>query len=74
MAISNEPEDLVKNFAKSNNLNYTVLLSKSALTAPYSYVNSIPSSFFIDSEGKIKFGTVGTLDLEAMKAIVEAKQ
>jgi peroxiredoxin len=74
LAISNEPEDLVKNFAKSNNLNYTVLLSISALSAPYSYVNSIPSSFFIDSEGKIKFGTVGTLDLEAMKAIVEAKQ
>jgi hypothetical protein len=59
---------------QNNNLNYTVLVSKSTLSEPYSLVTGIPSSFFINSEGKIKFGTMGTIDLNVMKAIVEASE
>jgi len=73
LAVSNEPEEKVKNFAENNNLNYTVLVLKSALPKPYSLVTGIPSSFFIDPEGNIKFGTMGTIDFEVMKAIVAAK-
>ncbi|MHC4266394.1 MAG: peroxiredoxin family protein [Planctomycetota bacterium] len=72
LAISNEQENVVKNFVSNNNLNYTVLVSKAALAAPYSHVNAIPSSFFVSPDGKIKFGTVGTIDLDAMKAIIQA--
>jgi peroxiredoxin len=74
LAISNESEEVVKNFVQNNNLNYTVLVSKSTLSEPYSLVTGIPSSFFINSEGKIKFGTMGTIDLNVMKAIVEASE
>jgi peroxiredoxin len=74
LAISNESEEVVKNFVQTNNLNYTVLISKSTLPEPYSLVTGIPSSFFINSEGKIKFGTMGTIDLNVMKAIVEASE
>ena len=73
LAVSNEREELVKNFAENNNLNYNVLVSKSVLPKPYSLVTGIPSSFFIDPEGNIKFGTMGTIDFEVMKAIVAAK-
>jgi peroxiredoxin len=74
LAISNESEEVIKNFVQTNNLNYTVLISKSTLPEPYSLVTGIPSSFFINSEGKIKFGTMGTIDLNVMKAIVEANE
>ncbi|MHC4292917.1 MAG: peroxiredoxin family protein [Planctomycetota bacterium] len=74
LAISNEPENVVKNFVSDNNLNYTVFATRAALPAPYSTVTGIPSSFFVDSEGKFKFGTVGTIDLNAMKAIIQADE
>jgi len=74
LAISNEPEDVVKNFLSSNNLNYTVFATQAVLPAPYSSVSAIPSSFFVNSEGKIKFGTMGTIDLNAMKAIIQADE
>ncbi|MHC4271606.1 MAG: peroxiredoxin family protein [Planctomycetota bacterium] len=74
LAISNEPEDVVKNFVSNNNLNYTVFATRAALPAPYNTVTGIPSSFFVDPEGKFKFGTVGTIDLNAMKAIIQAEE
>ena len=73
LAISNEKATRVKNFAADRKINYTVLLSQGNMPAPYSNVNSIPTSFFIDSEGKIKLATIGTLSLDSMKAILQAE-
>ena len=73
LAISNEDPSLVKKFAESQKINYTVLLAQKSLPEPYKAVNSIPSSFFIDAEGKIKLGTVGLISLEEIKSILQAK-
>lgn len=72
LAISNEDPAKVKKFAAEQKLNYTVLLGPRNMPSPYSLVNAIPSSFFIDSEGKIKLGTLGLMSLREMKAILQA--
>jgi thiol-disulfide isomerase/thioredoxin len=67
--------EIVKNFvAQNKEMNYTVFsVSSSEMPAPYNLVNSIPCSFFIDSQGKIKLATLGLLALDDMKAILAAK-
>ncbi|MHC4132097.1 MAG: peroxiredoxin family protein [Planctomycetota bacterium] len=74
LAISSESEDVVKDFVSSNKLNYDIFATQAVLPAPYSSVPAIPSSFFVNSEGKIKFGTMGTIDLNAMNAIIQADE
>jgi len=73
LAISNERPDTVKNFVAKTKMNYTILLDTGALGAPYNSVRAIPSSFYIDSEGKIKLGSTGLVSLEEAKAIFEAE-
>ena len=73
LAISNEKPKLVRSFVAGRKLNYTILTDPGLMTAPYNRVRSIPSSFFITPEGNIKLGTVGTLTLGEIKAILRAK-
>ena len=70
-----ETTEKVKTFVKENErINYPVFsVDPSAMPAPYSMVNSIPCSFFIDPEGKIKLATQGILTLGYMKAILKAE-
>jgi peroxiredoxin len=73
LAISNEPPVLVKKFVTEQKLNYTALLNPGNMPEPYSFVNAIPCSFFIDPDGIIKLATEGLLSLGAIKAILQAK-
>jgi peroxiredoxin len=73
LAISNEKPDLVKGFVAQAQMNYTVLTDPGTLPSPYDTVNAIPSSFFIDRQGKIKLGTSGLISLEEIKAILQAE-
>ncbi len=73
LAISNEKPNLVKRFVAQANINYTVLLDKGTLPGPYNTINAIPSSFFIDTEGKIKLATSGLVSLSEIKAILQAE-
>jgi peroxiredoxin len=73
LAISNERLDLVKSFVAERKMNYTVLTDRGTLPSPYNKVNAIPSSFFIDREGRIKLGTSGLISLEEIKAIFQAE-
>lgn len=67
--------EIVKGFLEQNkDINYTVCsVSSGDMPAPYNLVNSIPCSFFIDPEGKIKLATIGLLPLSDMKAIIQVK-
>jgi len=66
LAISNERPDVVKAFATRAEMNYTVLTA-------YKTVDAIPSSFFIDRQGRIKIGTSGLTTLDEIKAILQAE-
>ena len=74
LAISNEHPELLKRFVVAKRLNYTVLrISSGNIPIPYSMVDSIPCTFFITAEGKLKVAAVGVLSLNEVKAILEAK-
>jgi len=78
LAISCENPELIKKFVADNRMNYTVLLEKGDMPAPFGVIRiyktaGIPCSFFIDPEGKIKLATVGILTLESIKAILQAE-
>ncbi|MHC4620027.1 MAG: peroxiredoxin family protein [Planctomycetota bacterium] len=67
--------EMVKNFVKENErINYTILPAEtSGMPAPYDTVNSIPTSFFVDPQGRMKLATSGLLSLGYMKAILQAE-
>lgn len=75
LAISNEPPEVLKQFAAAKNINYTVVsLGSSSLPAPFADVTSIPATFFIDRNGTLKLAAVGLVSLEEAKAIMQAEQ
>jgi peroxiredoxin len=73
LAISNEKPEVVRKFVAEAKMNYTILLDPGVLPAPYNTIRAIPSSFFIDSGGKIKLGSTGMVSLEEIKAVFEAE-
>jgi peroxiredoxin len=73
LAVSNERPDIVKRFVEQANMNYTTLIDRGGLPAPYSAVRAIPSSFFINPEGNFKLATTGLLSLKETKAILDAE-
>ncbi len=79
LAIGGKDEGMekIKPFAKSKEMNYTVLVEEDELPAPFGVTRiyrttGIPGAFFIDSEGIIKLGTVGIVPLKDSKAILNA--
>jgi len=73
LAISNENPAMLKKFVEQQKINYTVLHDNATLPSPFSDVRSIPSTFFIDPEGRIKLGTIGLLPSSEIKAILQAE-
>lgn len=75
LAISNEEPEHLKHFAESKGMNYTVAsLGDSTLPEPFANMASIPTTFFIDPKGKIKFAAVGVVSLADAKVIMNAEQ
>jgi peroxiredoxin len=75
LAISNEEPERLKKFAELKGINYTVAsLGDNPLPEPFANVISIPTTFFIDPEGKVKFAAVGVVSLADAKVIMNAEQ
>ena len=68
--------EAVRNFVTANPvINYPVTSTDEAtMPKPYNFINSIPSSFFIAPDGKIKLATEGMVPFPQMKAIIEAER
>jgi thiol-disulfide isomerase/thioredoxin len=68
--------EAVRKFVTANPvINYPVTSTDSAtMPRPYNLINSIPSSFFIAPDGKIKLAIEGMISLPQMKAIIEAER
>ncbi|HUW18411.1 MAG TPA: TlpA disulfide reductase family protein [Sedimentisphaerales bacterium] len=67
--------EMVRSFVQENErINYTVFSTDDrTMPAPYNAIEGIPSSFFINPEGRIKLATSGLLTLGYMKAILQAE-
>jgi thiol-disulfide isomerase/thioredoxin len=71
----NTPERIRSFVAANPTINYPVTATnQSTVPRPYNLINSIPCSFFISPDGKIKLATEGLIPLPQMKAIVEAER
>ena len=68
--------EAVRKFVTANPvINYPVTSTDEAtMPGPYNLINSIPSSFFIAPDGKIKLAAEGMIPFPQMKAIIEAEQ
>ena len=70
IAISNEGPEELKYFAEEKQINYTVVtVGNSVIPSPFIDVQYIPTSFFIDSKGRIKNAVIQSLTLEQIKNI-----
>jgi peroxiredoxin len=73
LAVSKEDASILKSFVDLNKINYTVIsMGNKILPSPFDQVSAVPSSFFIDPQGRIKLGTIGKLPLSDIKAILQA--
>ena len=72
LTISNEPVDVLKPFVDRKKINYVVATANSPLPPPLNRVQNIPSTFFIDPDGKLKLAAVGVVSLEEDLAIINA--
>ena len=73
IAISNEDDSKLKKEAGLAGINYTLTSVKARQPAPFSYIEVIPVSFFIDKQGVIKIIAQGAISLEEMQAILQVE-
>ncbi len=70
-----ETPEKVRNFAKRNKINYTVFSTDArAMPFPFGHISGIPTTFFIDKQGKIKLAAEGGISLDEIRAILEAER
>ena len=74
LAISNEGEETVREFAEENGLNYTVIATQKALPEPFRYAKGIPASFYINKEGRIKLAAQGLVPFGEAQAILNIEE
>jgi peroxiredoxin/predicted small lipoprotein YifL len=73
LTISNEPPGLLKEFAEKEAVSFTVLSGGGNLPAPFGEVQFVPSSFFIDPQGRFKMAATGLVLAKDIKAIIQAQ-
>jgi thiol-disulfide isomerase/thioredoxin len=68
--------ETIKKLVKANPvINYPIVpVNQMTIPKPYNQVDVLPTSFFIDPQGKIKLAAEGMIPLPQIKAIIEAEQ
>ncbi len=66
-----EPLDTVKPFIDKNKYNFKVLLDPDQSVATKYNITSIPTSYFIDTDGNIVSQHVGGMNIDQMKAYIK---
>jgi len=73
LAVSRENVSLLGQFVAREKINFPVISSTTTMPMPYSLVQYIPSTFFIDRDGKIKLAVTGVVPVDEIKAIFRAR-
>ena len=78
VAISFEDEKTVRSFVEKQKINYQLVAETiSNLPPPYADITALPTTFFIDRDGLIKYVTDGYHDfdeLDELVRLIESKQ
>jgi thiol-disulfide isomerase/thioredoxin len=61
----------VKEFAKNNKMNYPVLFANNQVSLDYGGIRAIPTSFLVNSDGKIIWKGVGGIDEKELARVIE---
>jgi peroxiredoxin len=72
LAVSRESVGLLTRYVTSEKISFPVISNTTTLPMPYSLVQYVPSTFFIDRQGKIKLAAIGMVPAHEMKAIFQA--
>ena len=67
VGISDEDTKTLEDFVKKNNVNYPIASAKN-LSSPYSDIQAIPTTFFIDRQGIIQTVAVGYHEYDDLKS------
>ena len=60
-------EEIVKEFVESMDVNYPIAIDEGAIAEEFGGIFSLPTTFVVDKEGKIKQRTIGIFPAEAYK-------
>ncbi len=71
IGISAEENNILRQFAKDNNINY-IIATEEELPSPYFDVMSLPTTFFIDKTGLIRNVLTGYHDFDELKESIMA--
>lgn len=70
LTYDSDSEEKVKQFASSYNIDFPILLTQKDMIEKQYKIMTIPSTFFIDTEGHIQRQIVGPLDLSTLQQYV----
>ncbi len=71
IAMDDAGKDAIEKFAKEMNVNYTVLLGKNAVAESYGGVEFLPTTFYIDRQGKVQERVFGIADRKEIEENVK---
>lgn len=67
LTYANEKVERVEQFLKSYNISFPILLEQNEMVAQQYQIITIPSTYMIDTKGKIQKKIIGPLDLESLR-------
>jgi peroxiredoxin len=73
LGISNEPPSVLTDFATAQGIGFAMLSAGTDLPAPFGSIEVLPTTFFIDPQGRFKLAASGVVSTEDAKTIIEAK-
>jgi peroxiredoxin len=67
IALDDDGAAKVKPWAASHGINYPILLTNESVTHDYGDVNSIPATFYIDKQGRIRHAAIGAQEKSTLE-------
>ena len=71
VSLGEEPDHL-RQFAAENEMEFPILADVDGITVPIYGIQSVPTSFFLDREGRLREAYGGAIDEETLRTIVES--
>ena len=71
IALDDDGATTVKPWAASHGINYPVLLTDQSVTHDYGDINSIPATFYIDKQGRIRHAAIGAQEKDVLEANIK---
>jgi peroxiredoxin len=71
IALDDDGATSVKPWAASHGINYPVLLTDQSVTHDYGDINSIPATFYIDKQGRIRHAAIGAQEKDVLEANIK---